>query len=125
MARGFIAGFDQLRDFDGMYFKFQAIGVHLRQLQQILGEARESSSMLEDDVEEAAAVLRIVQSSGNQSFSKALNRGERGTEFVRDIGNEIAADAFEFAELGDVVEHKYCPGRVPGANGGHRRGKEM
>ena len=73
--------------------------------------------MLEDDVEETAAVLRIVERAGNQSFGKTLNRGERGAEFVGDVGDKIPANALEFAKFRDVVEHDDGAGCIPGANG--------
>src|SRR6266849_5409492 len=42
MARGFHAGFDELRDADAANFEFQAVSVHFRQHEQIFGEAREA-----------------------------------------------------------------------------------
>ena len=67
MAGGFVTGFHELRDFDGMNFQFQAIRIHLRKFQQIFGEARQSPRVLENDVEEAErAMVRSGSKSGTE-----------------------------------------------------------
>jgi len=49
MARGFQAGFDELRDIDAANFELQAVGVHFGKHQQIFGKAREAPRMLDDE----------------------------------------------------------------------------
>src|SRR5712691_1687414 len=116
MARSLHAGFDELRDADAANFEFQAVGVHFREHQQILGEAREAAGVLDDDFEKVPAMLRIVHGAGEQGFREALNGGKRGAEFVGNVGDEIAAHAFELAQLGDVVKHDDRAGRFAGAH---------
>ncbi len=73
--------------------------------------------MLENNLEEADAILRIVDGAGEKRFRKALNSGERRFEFVGNVGNEIPADALEFAQLGDVMQHDNRAGSLRGADG--------
>ena len=40
-----------------------------------------------------------------QSFGVSLNRGERRAEFVRDVGDEIAARFFDALSLGEITKH--------------------
>ena len=44
---------------------------------------------------------------GEQRFGKALNGGERRLEFVRDVGHEILAHAFEPPKFGHVMQHHH------------------
>ena len=67
----------------------------------------------------------IVDSAGQKRFGEALNGGERRAEFVGDVGNEVAADALEFAKFGNVVQHDDRTGGFPGANGGDGGGEIM
>src|SRR5712691_4383744 len=77
-----------------------------------------AARVLDDDFEKAPAMLRIVHGAGEQGFREALNGGERGAKFVGNVGDEIAAHAFELAQLGDVVKHDDGAGSFAGA---HRR----
>src|SRR6266849_4249419 len=125
MARGFHAGFDKLRDADAADFELQAVGVHFREHEQVFGEAREAARMLDDNFEKAPAMLRIVHGPGEQRFREALNGGERGAKFVGDVGDEIAADAFELAQLGDVVKDHDGAGSFAGARRGDGGSEKM
>ena len=42
-----------------------------------------------------------------QGFDEALDRGDRRLELVRDVGHEVAADVFQAAKVGHVVEHDH------------------
>ena len=97
--RGFHTALHELRNAEPVEFQVQAVGIHLGEFEQVVGETRETPRMLEDDLEEADAILRVFNRAGEQSFGETLNRGERRLEFVRYIGDEIAADAFEFAQI--------------------------
>ncbi len=73
--------------------------------------------MFENNLNEAAAVFRIVHGAAEERFRESLNSRERRLELVRDIGDEIAADSFQAAQLGDVMQHEDGSGRFPGPNG--------
>src|SRR5271169_2905883 len=73
--------------------------------------------MFENNLEKAEAVLGLVKGAADKSFRKALNRGERRFEFMGDVGDEITADAFELAQLGDIVQHDDSAGSIRGADG--------
>src|SRR5207245_2640028 len=75
--------------------------------------------MVENELQETESVLRFVDGAAQKRFREALNCREWRSKFVRNVGNEIAADALELAQVGDVVQHKYGPGRFSSA---HRRG---
>ena len=63
--RGFIAGFDKLRNANAVNLKLQALGVHFRKAQQVFGEPRQTSGMIEDDSEKAIAIIGIVDGTGD------------------------------------------------------------
>ena len=73
--------------------------------------------MFENDFEEAEAILRIVDGTAKKRFRKTLNRGKRRPEFVGNVGDEVAAHALEFAQLGDVMQHDNRAGSFRGADG--------
>ncbi len=79
--------------------------------------------MFENDTQETIAVVRIIDRTGQKRFREALNGGEGSAEFVGDVGDEIAADAFELTEFSDVVEHDDGAGSFAGANGGDGGGE--
>src|SRR5260370_1325994 len=89
MVRGFHAGLDELRDADAANFELEAVGIHLGEHEQVFGEARKAARVLDDNSEKALAILRIVHGAGKQRFRETLNGGERGAEFVRNVGDEI------------------------------------
>src|SRR5271156_1337612 len=74
--------------------------------------------MLENNFEETGAVLGVVEGTSEKCFGEALDGGEGSSEFVRDVGDKIAANAFELSQFGDVVKHYDGSGRVSCANRG-------
>ncbi len=119
------AAFDQLRNAEAANLEFEALGVHLGKHEEIFGQSRQPAGMFENDFEETRAVLRIVDGAGEKRFGEPLDGGERSSEFVRDVGDKIAAHAFEFSQFGDVVEHDDGAGRISRTNGGNRDCKIM
>src|SRR5271156_4696410 len=81
--------------------------------------------MFENDIEEAGAVLLIINGAGEERFGEALDGSEGRSEFVRDVGNKIAAHALEFSQLGYVVQHYDSSAGIPSANCGHGDRKIM
>ncbi len=64
-------------------------------------------------------------SRARRRFRKALNGCERRFEFVRNVGDEIPADALELAQLGDVVQHDDRAERIRGADRGDGYGEKV
>src|SRR6202023_1993650 len=95
--RGFDAALDELGNAQAADLQFQPVGIHFRKLEQVVGEPRETPGVLENDLEEADAILRVVDSAGDKRLRKTLNSSERRPEFVGNVGNEIPADALELA----------------------------
>src|SRR2546429_1518875 len=118
--RGLHAALHHLRGAEPVHLQVETVGIHLGELEQVVGEPRETLGMLENDLQETNAVLRIVHRAGEQRFRKALNRRERRLEFVGHVGDEVAADSFELAQIGDVVQHDDRAGVFRGFYGGNR-----
>ena len=110
-------------DRHGPEFELQLSGFDARKLQQVFGQAREASGVIADDLDEALAIGRVVQRAAQQRFRKALNGGERGAKFVRDIGDEILPDPFQAPQLADLVQHQNGAVRPGGAHRRRRDGK--
>ena len=62
------AAFDQLRDAEPANLELEALGVHLGKHEEVFGQASETAGMLENDLKEARAVLRIVDGAGEKRF---------------------------------------------------------
>ena len=54
-----------------------------------------------------------------------MNGGERGAEFMGNVGHEITANAFEFAQRSNVVQNDDRAGSFSRADGSDGGGKEM
>jgi hypothetical protein len=105
--RGGSAAFDEFGDGDGLILNIELSRFDARELQEIVGETAEARGVVANDFKEAAIIFFVLERAAEQRFGEALDGGERRLEFVRDIGDEILADAFEAAELGDVVKHDH------------------
>ena len=88
-------------------------GVEPRQPQQVGDEPFHPRGVAEDDLQELArlAVFALVE----QRLDVAANGGQRRAQFVRDVGDEVAAHLVRPPEVGDVVQHQHgaVAGRVP------------
>src|SRR5260221_4806194 len=85
MARGFDAGFDELRDADAANFELEPVGVHFGEHEQIFGEAAEAARWLDDNFEETLSLFRSLHAARGQKFLANLNGGERRAGFVRNL----------------------------------------
>src|SRR6185437_7014901 len=74
-------------------------------------DAGELCGMVANNFQKAAVVLVIFEGTAEEGFGEALNRRERSLEFVRDVGDEILAHAFEAAQLGNVMQYDDGTGR--------------
>src|SRR4029077_7157547 len=82
------AALDKFRNAHASNLYLQPVGIHLRELQQIVRQSREPPGVLQNNAEEALAILWIVDRSRQQRFRKALDGGKRRFEFMRDVGDE-------------------------------------
>ena len=60
--------------------------------------------MILDNLQEPRPVLFVGESTFQQGFGKALDRGQRSLEFVGDIGNKVPAHLFQAALVSDVMQ---------------------
>ena len=72
-------------------------GFDLRQLEQVFENQVQPVALLENDVEELCAGLRIVFGAIEQGFDISLDRRERGPQLVGHVGDEIFSDNFQAA----------------------------
>ena len=115
-------GFDPVeerRDRAGDLFDRFLSGVEPREAQQIAHQTFHAQRVAADDLEEAAdlrrfrALLALIE----QRFDVAAHGGERRAQLVRDVGDEVAADAVGAAQLGDVVHDEHGAGGIGGRDG--------
>ena len=92
-------------------------GIEAGEAQEILHEAFHARGMPRDDLEELLCVGGLA-GVVEQRFDVAANGGERRAQFVRDVGDEVAADAVGPAQVGDVVQHQH---RAAAGRGDGRR----
>src|SRR5262245_20243061 len=60
--------------------------------------------MANDDVYEVDRRSAIVECTVVQRFCCSADRSDRRTQFMRDVGNEVASHALKPSQLGNVVE---------------------
>ena len=77
----------------------------LRQAQQVFDDRIEPIGLPGDDRQKPHGVVAVVERAVEQGFDETLDRGDRRFQFMRDIGDEIAAEAFEQVKLGHVAQH--------------------
>ena len=66
-------------------------GVELGEVEQILGEPVEPLDLLAARLEELGARLRVVARLFQEQLVERAQRGERGPQLVRDVGEEVTA----------------------------------
>ena len=81
-----------------------AAGFEFRERQQIGGDVAEPRGLRQDDFDKAPVVVPVFERAVEQRFGIAADGGERGSQFVRDVGDEIPADTLQAFEFGDVVQ---------------------
>ena len=80
-------------------------GLHPRQGEQILGEARHADGVLADDFQKIAVVFR---GGVEQGLGVSLNRSQGSAQFVRYVGDEVAARLLDAFGLGLIAQHGDC-----------------
>jgi hypothetical protein len=74
-----------------------------RQREQVVDQPRHAPGLRLHDVEEAAARLRIVAGRPLQRVDEAGQRGQRRTQLVADIGDEIGAHLIHLPDRREIV----------------------
>ena len=102
VAAGLPAGFQDIAQdvaIDGKQF-VQGRAFQSRQGQQVVDDVGQTAGLPGDDPQETIEVLGIVPGAFQQGLREALNGGHRCLQFMRDVGNELAAQIFQAVELG-------------------------
>ncbi len=79
-------------------------GFELGEGEEVFDEEGEAVGVFLDFLEESFMVLRVGGVSVEERFDAAFDHGERSSEFVVDVGDEVFAFVFEEFDLGEVVE---------------------
>ncbi len=69
------------------------------------GDIAEADGVREDDFQEFAIIREIFKRSIEQRFGVAANGGERGPQFMGDIGYEVLAHLLLIMQIGKVVQN--------------------
>ena len=80
--------------------------LHAGQGQQVFEDGVQPLGLLGDDFEELLPLLGVVHRPVQQRFDIALDGSDGRFQFVGDIGHEIAADALQPFQVGNVVDHQ-------------------
>jgi hypothetical protein len=95
------------------------------EFQQVVEQAAQPLRVAMDDLQEFLGVLPICEAAIQQGLGIALNGGERRTQFVRDVQDELHAHLFQALELCDVPESQdralHDPLSVPHGHGSPRQ----
>ena len=75
-----------------------------RQHQQVADDGVQAIHLPQHDLQEAVGVLLVLERAVHQRFDEALDRRDRGPQFVGDVGHEVAAHVFQMAQPRDVVQ---------------------
>ena len=102
---------------DELGFRRRPSGFQIGQHQQIRGDIVQTDAVRADDLQKFAIVLLVLQGPVQQRLRISLNGGERRAQFVRDVGDEILADALQPLQVADVVQDGEAAAARGGAQG--------
>jgi hypothetical protein len=85
----------------------------LRESQQVFDDRVQAVRLLGNDSQEALGIDRVFFGAIEQRLHEAFDRSDGRLELMRHVGDKISADHFQFAEIGDVVEHDHGADRAP------------
>ena len=75
--------------------------------EQIVDDRSQPVRLPADDLEESTPIGRVVDPPFEERLHEPLDRGDGGLQFMGDVGDKVAADVLEVADVGDVVEHDH------------------
>src|SRR5258708_3807756 len=104
-SEAFLGVVEKLRGRNRFHFEAGFGGFDACQSQQILREPRHTGRILANDFEKLAGGRDIVGSAVEQCFRIALNRRERRTQLVGNVGDEVAPGFFDALGFGEVAKH--------------------
>ena len=82
-------------------------GLDHRQVEELVDELGKVIGLALDLGREVARRRVVVDRSGGQRLGEELDRGERRSQLVADVRHEVAPDALDSAQRGDVVERHH------------------
>ena len=114
---------DQVRDdreIDLLPLQLELVRLEARQLEEILDQVLQALRVSDDDVGEPLGRLRIwvLERGVTERLGGGADGGDGGPQLVRDVGDEVAAQRLESAQIGHVDEHREDAPRLAGERGG-------
>ena len=88
----------------GLEVQFDAAGFQFGNGEQIFDEQPEPVGVAVNGLQEPGGDFGVVPRAVEQRFDVALDEGQRGAEFMADVGDELLAGVFELLEAGEIVE---------------------
>ncbi len=82
-------------------------GLQARQVEQVVGEPRQSLSVTEQDVDEGAARLGIGGGDAGQGFGGGDDGRHRRAQLMRGVGHQVAPQPLQPPCLGHVEQHHH------------------
>ena len=109
-ALAFEAGADHVGHVDRHDLERLVVGLDAGQHQHVEDQVMQPVGLFFDAGQESLTRFRVGVGAVAERFGIRLDRTERSLELMRNIGHEIAADRFEPAKLGRVVDHEHHAG---------------
>ena len=103
----FDAGIHDLRDGHRAQLRLEFARFNPGELEQVIGQARQASGIAPNDLDETHPVLLVVNGPGQERLGKSLYGGERGLEFMRNVGDKIPPRAFQAPQLADIMQNDH------------------
>ena len=105
----------------GIQFQKAGPAFHLGDAEKIFDEEIEALDIALDGFQRTFGHFGFLHGAVEKGFHVALDNGERGAEFMGDIGNEFPACGLKVADVGDILENEKH-GLGEGAGVGGERG---
>jgi hypothetical protein len=90
-------------ELDGFDIHDDLTGLEAGDGEEIFDEVGEAVGVSLDRLEEAGGGGGVFDGAMEEGFGVALDHGERGAEFMADIGDELASGVLKLAEAGEVM----------------------
>ena len=104
----------------GIQFQKAGPAFHLGDAEKIFDEEIEALDIALDGFQRTFGHFGFLHGAVEKGFHVALDNGERGAEFMGDIGNEFPACGLKVADVGDILENEKHGLREGAGVGGER-----